>query len=47
MHHRRKYGIKQAMESYPVIMNFLIYYTWMGDNKTAPTYLQRRKYLKK
>ncbi|MFL6461940.1 MAG: ATP-dependent DNA ligase [Nitrososphaeraceae archaeon] len=47
MHRRRKYGIKQAMESYPVIMNFFDILYMNGDNKTALTYLQRRRVLEK
>ena len=29
MHRRRKYGIKQAMENYPVVMNFFDVLYWM------------------
>ena len=47
MHRRRKYDIKQAMENYPVVMNFFDVLYMDGDDKTSLTYLQRRKLIKK
>src|SRR5919198_1663261 len=47
MHRRRKYGVKQAMENYPVVMNFFDVLYIDGKNKTSLTYLQRRKILEK
>ena len=47
MHRRRKYDIKQAMENYPVVMNFFDVLYMDGDDKTSLTYLQRRQLIKK
>jgi DNA ligase-1 len=47
MHRRRKYDIKQAIENYPVVMNFFDVLYMDGDDKTSLTYLQRRKLIKK
>jgi DNA ligase 1 len=47
MHRRRKYDIKQAMENYPVVMNFFDVLYLDGDDKTSLTYLQRRQLIKK
>jgi DNA ligase 1 len=47
MHRRRKYDIKQAMENYPVVMNFFDVLYMDGGDKTSLTYLQRRKLIKK
>jgi len=47
MHRRRKYDIKQAIENYPVVMNFFDVLYMDGDDKTSLTYLQRRQLIKK
>ncbi|HEY6884828.1 MAG TPA: ATP-dependent DNA ligase [Nitrososphaeraceae archaeon] len=47
MHRRRKYGIKLAVENYPVVMNFFDVLYIDGDNKTSLTYIHRRKILEK
>ena len=47
MHRRRKYGIKQAIENYPVAMIFFDLLYVNGVDKTCLTYLQRRKLLEK
>ena len=43
MHRRRKYGIKQATEDYPVVVNIFDVLYINGVDKTASTYLERRK----
>jgi DNA ligase-1 len=47
MHRRRKYGVEEAMESYPVVMNFFDVLYVDGKSKTELTYMERRKLLKK
>ncbi|HEX7031793.1 MAG TPA: ATP-dependent DNA ligase [Nitrososphaera sp.] len=47
MHRRRKYGIAEAMENYPVVMNFFDVLYVDGKSKTDLPYLERRKILKK
>jgi DNA ligase 1 len=47
MHRRRKYGVEEAMENYPVVMNFFDVLYADGKSKTDLTYLERRKLLKK
>lgn len=47
MHRRRKYGVEEAMESYPVIMNFFDVLYLDGKSRTEMPYLERRKLLKK
>jgi DNA ligase-1 len=47
MHRRRKYGVEEAMENYPVVMNFFDVLYVDGESKTDLTYLERRKLLKK
>jgi DNA ligase-1 len=47
MHRRRKYGVEEAMENYPVVMNFFDVLYVDGKSKTDLTYLERRKLLKK
>ncbi|HJU35258.1 MAG TPA: ATP-dependent DNA ligase [Nitrososphaera sp.] len=47
MHRRRKYGVEEAMESYPVIMNFFDLLYLDGKSRTEMPYLERRKLLKK
>jgi DNA ligase-1 len=47
MHRRRKYGVEEAMENYPVIMNFFDVLYAGGKSKTELTYMERRKLLKK
>jgi DNA ligase-1 len=47
MHRRRKYGVEEAMENYPVIMNFFDLLYVNGKSKTELTYIERRKLLKK
>ncbi len=43
MHRRRKYGIKEAVEEYPVVINLFDVLYFNGEDKTSLTYLQRRK----
>ena len=47
MHRRRKYGVEEAMENYPVVMNFFDVLYLDGKSKTELTYIERRKLLKK
>ena len=47
MHRRRKYGVEEAMENYPVVMNFFDVLYAAGKSKTELTYMERRKVLKK
>ena len=47
MHRRRKYGVEEAMENYPVVMNFFDVLYAGGKDKTELTYMERRKLLKK
>lgn len=47
MHRRRKHGVEEAMENYPVVMNFFDVLYFEGKSKTELTYLERRKLLKK
>jgi DNA ligase-1 len=47
MHRRRKYGVEEAMENYPVVINFFDVLYVDGKSKTDLTYLERRKLLKK
>lgn len=47
MHRRRKYGVEEAMENYPVVMNFFDVLYVDGKSKTDLPYLERRKILKK
>jgi DNA ligase-1 len=47
MHRRRKYGVEEAMESYPVVMNFFDVLYFDGNSRTDMPYLERRKLLKK
>jgi DNA ligase 1 len=47
MHRRRKYGIEEAMENYPVVMNFFDLLYIDGKSKTELTYMERRELLKK
>jgi len=47
MHRRRKYGVEEAMESYPVVMNFFDVLYFDGKSKTEMSYLERRRLLKK
>ena len=47
MHRRRKYGVEEAMENYPVVMNFFDVLYIDGKNKMELTYMERRKLLKK
>jgi len=47
MHRRRKYGVEEAMENYPVVMNFFDVLYVDGKSKTDLTYIERRKILKK
>jgi DNA ligase-1 len=46
MHRRRKYGVEDAMENYPVVMNFFDVLYLNGESKTELTYMERRKLLK-
>ena len=47
MHRRRKHGVEEAMENYPVVMNFFDVLYVDGKSKTDLTYVDRRKLLKK
>ena len=47
MHRRRKYGVEEAMENYPVVMNFFDVLYLDGKSRTDMPYLERRKLLKK
>jgi DNA ligase-1 len=47
MHRRRKYGVEEAMENYPVVMNFFDLLYVDGKSKTELTYMERRDLLKK
>ena len=47
MHRRRKHGVEEAMENYPVVMNFFDVLYIDGKSKTDLTYMRRRKLLKK
>lgn len=47
MHRRRKYGVEEAMENYPVVMNFFDLLYIDGKSKTELTYIERRELLKK
>ena len=47
MHRRRKYGVEEAMQSYPVVMNFFDVLYFNGKSKTEMSYLERRKLLRK
>jgi DNA ligase-1 len=47
MHRRRKYGVEEAMKSYPIVMNFFDVLYIDGKSKTELSYLERRKLLKK
>ncbi|MER3408111.1 MAG: ATP-dependent DNA ligase, partial [Nitrososphaera sp.] len=45
MHRRRKYGIEEAMESYPVVINFFDILYMDGKSLTCLPYKERRKLL--
>ncbi len=47
MHRRRKHGVEEAMENYPVVMNFFDILYMDGKSKTSLAYEERRKLLKK
>jgi DNA ligase-1 len=47
MHRRRKYGVEEAMENYPVVINFFDVLYIDGKSRTELTYMERRKLLKK
>lgn len=47
MHRRRKHGVEEAMENYPVVMNFFDVLYIDGKSKTDLTYVKRRNLLKK
>ena len=47
MHRRRKYGIKQAMENYPVVVNLFDLLYLNGESKTNLTYLERHRLIQK
>jgi len=47
MHRRRKYGIEEAMQNYPVVMNFFDILYVNGKSKTSLTYGERRNLLEK
>jgi DNA ligase-1 len=47
MHRRRKYGIKEAIEEYPVVINIFDVLYIDGEDKTSLPYFQRRKLIEK
>jgi len=47
MHRRRKYGIKEAVEDYPVVINLFDVLYINGKEKTSLTYIQRRHLIEK
>ncbi len=47
MHRRRKHGIKEAIENYPVVINIFDVLYIDGEDKTSLPYLQRRKLIEK
>jgi DNA ligase-1 len=47
MHRRRKHGVEEAMENYPVVMNFFDVLYLDGESKMQLQYSDRRKLLKK
>jgi len=47
MHRRRKHGVEEAMENYPVVMNFFDVLYFDGKSKMQLPYSDRRKLLKK
>jgi DNA ligase-1 len=47
MHRRRKHGVEEAMENYPVVMNFFDILYHDGESKLSQPYFERRKQLKK
>jgi DNA ligase-1 len=47
MHRRRKHGVEEAMENYPVVMNFFDVLYLDGESKMQLPYSDRRKLLKK
>jgi DNA ligase 1 len=47
MHRRRKHGVEEAMENYPVVINLFDILYLDGQSKMHLTYLERRKLLKK
>lgn len=47
MHRRRKYGVEQAMEQYPVVVNFFDVLYSDGVNRMSMPYVERRRLLKK
>jgi len=47
MHRRRKYGIKEAVEDYPVVINLFDILYFNGEDKTSLTYVQRRHLIEK
>ena len=40
MHRRRKYGVEEAMENYPVVMNFFDVLYFDGKSKTEMAYME-------
>jgi DNA ligase-1 len=47
MHRRRKHGVKEAMEAYPVVVNFFDVLYLDGKSRTALAYEERRALLEK
>jgi DNA ligase-1 len=47
MHRRRKHGVEEAMENYPVVVNLFDVLYFGGKSKLHLTYLERRKLLKR
>jgi DNA ligase-1 len=47
MHRRRKHGVEEAVENYPVVMNFFDVLYANGKSKLSLAYIERRKLLKR
>jgi DNA ligase-1 len=47
MHRRRKHGVEEAMESYPVVINLFDVLYMDGKSRTCLTYEERRRLLEK
>ena len=47
MHRRRKHGVEEAMENYPVVINLFDVLYLDGKSRTCLPYEERRKMLEK
>jgi DNA ligase 1 len=47
MHRRRKYGVREAVEDYPVVINIFDVLYFNGIDRTGLTYQKRRKLIEK